>query len=218
MSSNVREFFEAFDYATFGPEFQIALGPLKFLYQQPKRYEACRTTHAFADNYVNKALEYRRNLLSTKSDSSGHTDQLRSQILQAPMAAQETTAILLSNAFFPLSRHTLVQQRLPNEIIALGDSVLDVNTLRNIKYLSNMLNECLALAETTLPLSGGYDGDSPLYVPEGTMFDTSYYVLHRLQSTRGSDGEVFDPDRWDITKPGIWEFMPFGDGPRGCAG
>ena len=73
----------------------------------------------------------------------------------------------------------------------------------------------VSLTDTTLPVGGGSDGNSPIYVPKGTMFDTSYYVLHRLHSIWGPDAETFDPDRWDRFKPGAWEFLPFGAGPRG---
>ena len=73
----------------------------------------------------------------------------------------------------------------------------------------------VSLTDTTLPVGGGPDGKSPIYVPKGTMFDTSYYVLHRLHSIWGPSAEIFDPDRWDTFKPGAWEFLPFGAGPRG---
>ena len=73
----------------------------------------------------------------------------------------------------------------------------------------------VSLTDTILPVGGGPDGNSPVYVPKGTMFDTSYYVLHRLHSIWGPSAEVFDPDRWDKFKPGAWDFLPFGAGPRG---
>ena len=50
----------------FGSGFQIALGVLKSFYRDAKWHESCKTTHGFADKYVNKALEYRQNLQSTK--------------------------------------------------------------------------------------------------------------------------------------------------------
>lgn len=73
----------------------------------------------------------------------------------------------------------------------------------------------IALKDTTLPVGGGPDGNFPIYVPKGTMFDTAFYVLHRLETIWGPTAEVFNPDRWDTFKPGVWEFMPFGAGPRG---
>ncbi len=76
----------------------------------------------------------------------------------------------------------------------------------------------VALSETTLPVGGGLDGNSPIYIPAGTVFDTSWYALHRLPSIWGPDAETFNPDRWDTFKPKAWEYVPFGSGPRGCAG
>ena len=76
----------------------------------------------------------------------------------------------------------------------------------------------VALTDTTLPVGGGPDGRSPIYVRAGTMFDTAFYVLHRLPSIWGSNALEFDPERWNHFKPGAWEYVPFGGGPRGCVG
>ncbi len=76
----------------------------------------------------------------------------------------------------------------------------------------------VALTNTTLPVGGGPAGTSPIYTPAGTLFDTCWYALQRLPSIWGPDAEVFNPDRWAIFKPKTWEYVPFGGGPRGCAG
>ena len=76
----------------------------------------------------------------------------------------------------------------------------------------------VALKDTILPVGGGPGGRSPIYVPAGTMFDTAFWVLHRLPSIWGPDAEEFKPDRWNDVKPGAWEYVPFGGGPRGCVG
>ena len=76
----------------------------------------------------------------------------------------------------------------------------------------------VALRDTTLPVGGGPNGDSPIFVPAGTVFDTAFYVLHRLPSIWGSDAGDFNLDRWDTFKPGAWEFVPFGGGMRACVG
>ena len=76
----------------------------------------------------------------------------------------------------------------------------------------------IACRDTTLPEGGGPDGKNPIYVRAGTMVDMAFFVLHRLPSIWGTDAELFKPDRWDNLKPNAWEFVPFGGGPRGCAG
>ena len=223
----------------FGSGFRIALGPLKFLFRDSKWPKACKTTHRFADYYVDKALQWRQERVpqeKVQSTSEGRKDdgqhhillhgmaeqtedriELRNQILQALMAAQETTSVLISNVFFLLAKHPNVWQRLRQEALSLEDDDIGVDTLQNLKYLRNVLNESesfnkcrlieerltwngslalrlypvfpqmnrVSLTDTILPVGGGPDGNSPIYVPKGTMFDTSYYVLHHLQSVWG---------------------------------
>jgi len=52
----------------------------------------------------------------------------------------------------------------------------------------------------------------------GTRLFANFYGLHRDKEVFGADSEEFKPDRWDDVEPTPWEFMPFGGGPRGCAG
>lgn len=60
---------------------------------------------------------------------------------------------------------------------------------------------------------------SPIYVPEGTIFSTSVYALHRDPNIWGSDATVFRPERWDNDfKPTPGAYMPFGAGARICLG
>ena len=160
-SVDAERFLKAFDYAMFGSGFRIALGPFKFLYRDPKWLESCKITHKFAEKYVDKALEYRQASQSRAKDSmpKDHTNRqqhillfamaeqtddrtgLRNQILQALMAAQETTAALISNVFFLLARHPITWQRLREEVVSLGDREPDLDLHRNMKYLRNILNE-----------------------------------------------------------------------------
>lgn len=76
----------------------------------------------------------------------------------------------------------------------------------------------IALNDTILPLGGGKNGDTPIYIARGTSLDANFYALHRNESVFGPDVENFNPDRWDNINPGPWEFMPFGSGPRACMG
>ncbi|KAL8998408.1 MAG: hypothetical protein Q9169_002536 [Polycauliona sp. 2 TL-2023] len=259
-SKDSQAFMTAFDDAMFGSGFRIALGPFKFLYRSSKWREACKTTHAFADKYVHQALEYRQSVKPKSSSGKDDNDDddeesssgskskpliyhlalqtsspltLRNEILQALMAAQGTTAALLSNVFFLLARHPVVWDKLRQEVLALGEEEPDFDRLLHMKYLQNVIKETLrlypifpqmnrvALHHTTLPRGGGPDQKSPIYIPRGTIFDTSAHVLHRQSSFWGPDAETFNPDRWNELadeKRLRWQYMPFGAGPRGCVG
>lgn len=146
-----------------GSGIQIALGPFKFLYRymDSKWLGSCKITHQFAEKYVHKALKHRQTierevsqpkmeaegtrkpyvLLFGMAEQTGDSMELRNEILQALMAAQETTAPLISNVFFLLSRHESIWQRLRKEVIALGYADLDQESLQGMNYLRNVLDE-----------------------------------------------------------------------------
>lgn len=70
-----QEFLDAFHYAQAGTGRRLQLGRLAFLYRDKKYYESIKVAHAFADYYVDKALEYRRQkLASHKTATLGDHD------------------------------------------------------------------------------------------------------------------------------------------------
>jgi len=71
------------------------------------------------------------------------------------------------------------------------------------------------LQDTVLPVGGGPDGKSPIYVRKGDIVQVTKTVLHRDKDFWGSDADKFRPERWDGMKP-FWTFVPFGGGPRRC--
>ncbi|KAL8679028.1 MAG: hypothetical protein Q9186_004656 [Xanthomendoza sp. 1 TL-2023] len=170
ISTEREDFLNAFDHCMFGSAVRIALGPLKPLYRlvDSKWLTACDTTHRFVERYVQKALQYRwshdkhgeSEMASTGQtphvllcDMAKLTDdplELRDGLLQALMAAQKTTAALISNVFFLLARHPAVWQTLREEVLLLGDSNVDQQSLQSLDYLSNILKESRVLSQTCL--------------------------------------------------------------------
>jgi cytochrome P450 monooxygenase len=69
--------------------------------------------------------------------------------------------------------------------------------------------------DTTLPLGGGKDGKSPIYVGKGDVVQVNKNVMHRDKDVWGDDAEDFRPERWFGLRP-YWNFVPFGGGPRRC--
>lgn len=61
-----QDFLDAFHYAQQGTGRRLQLGKLAFLYRDKKYYESIKVAHAFADYYVDKAVEYRRSLIAEK--------------------------------------------------------------------------------------------------------------------------------------------------------
>lgn len=78
-------------------------------------------------------------------------------------------------------------------------------------------NQRTAVIDTFIPLGGGPEGKSPVFVPKGTMVSYSVYTMHRLKRFYGEDADEFRPERWERLRPG-WEYLPFNGGPRICLG
>ncbi|KAF2687594.1 cytochrome P450 [Lentithecium fluviatile CBS 122367] len=242
-------FLDAFQAGFNGCGMRIALGPLKVLLPKGSWLKACKKVHKFADVYVDRALEYRekhkhefttqdgeaptkqRTLLYNMAQQTDNKTILRDQIIQAMMAATETTASLISTVIQMLATHPAVFANLRTEILALGTESLSFDRLTRIKYLQNIITETLrlypvfpqnnrvALRDTVLPMGGGPDGKAPIFAPAGTLFDTCFATLHRDKKIWGPDAEEFRPSRWDSHggfAPSLFEFMPFGAGLRQC--
>lgn len=69
--------------------------------------------------------------------------------------------------------------------------------------------------DTTLPLGGGPDGKSPIFVQKGDVVQVNKSVMHRDKDVWGEDADEYRPERWDNLRP-FWTFVPFGGGPRRC--
>ena len=208
--------------------------------------------HDFVDYYVDKNLAKRSELLTEKpnSDRSGRyvfidelvrqtTDriQIRSELLNILLAGRDTTASLLTNVWFILSKRPDIWRKLQADVETLGGEVPTYEQLRNLKYLKALLNESLRLhpvvpgnsreayEDTTLPLGGGPDGSAPLFIKKGSVVAWSVYTMHRRKDYYGEDAEDFKPERWlddpatgrKGLRPG-WEYLPFNGGARICLG
>lgn len=164
--------------------------------------------------------------------------KVRSELLNILLAGRDTTASFLSNVWFELSNRPDVWSRLQREIAAaLPDGDFPTfEKLKDMKYLRAVLNESLRLypvvpengrqaeVDTVLPVGGGEDGKSPVFVKKGQMVHWSLYTMHRRKDLYGEDAESFIPERWldqGEEKKGLrvgWEYLPFNGGPRICIG
>lgn len=164
--------------------------------------------------------------------------KIRSELLNILLAGRDTTASLLSNVWFELSNRPNVWSRLQREIATtLPDGDFPTfEKLKDMKYLRAVLNESLRLypvvpengrqaeVDTVLPVGGGEDGKSPVFVKKGQMVHWSLYTMHRRKDLYGEDADAFIPERWvdqDEEEKGLrvgWEYLPFNGGPRICIG
>lgn len=199
----------------------------------------------FVDTYVEKGLAKRPQLLTEKRDESQRylfidelvrqtTDkyQIRSELLNILLAGRDTTASLLSNVWWTISKRPDVYAKLREEVDALNGERPTFEQIKDMKYLKAVLNESLrihpvvplnsrqAVEDTVLPRGGGPDGRAPIFIPKGQVVTWSVYSMHRRKDYYGEDAEEFKPERWLGEKglrPG-WEYLPFNGGPRICIG
>ena len=171
--------------------------------------------------------------LNQLAKSTRDPKELRSQTLAVLMAGRDTTASLLSWTFWMLARHPTIYAKLREVTLeAFGtynEPLISFESLKNCRYLQHVINEtnrlCTILPfnlrraarDTSLPLGGGTDGKSPLYIKKGQEVQFHTGVMHNRTDIWGSDAKRFNPDRWDGRRPGF-EFIPFLAGPRMCLG
>lgn len=154
---------------------------------------------------------------------------LRDQIVNMLLAARDTTAGLLAFVFFMLARRPDVWAKLRADVLEHYCEPLTYEALMDMKYLRFVVQETLRLfppiatnsrmanKDTVLPLGGGPDGKSPLFVAKHHVVTYSTFVMHRRKEFFGDDADEFRPERWENLRPG-WEFLPFNGGPRICPG
>ena len=82
-----------------------------------------------------------------------------------------------------------------------------------------------ATKSTVLPVGGGPDALSPIFVRKGEAVSYSVYAMHRRKDLYGEDADQFRPDRWEPSSgktPDLrnigWGYLPFNGGPRICLG
>ncbi|KAL7624685.1 hypothetical protein AAE478_006255 [Parahypoxylon ruwenzoriense] len=166
-------------------------------------------------------------LRSAESD-----DVIRDHLMSIFTAGRDTTTSVLSYLFFELSRRPDVVALIRREVQDLGLSGRQLPTweqLRGMKYLNWAIKEALrlnppvatnareAVRDTVLPVGGGPDGKSPVFVAKGTIVRYLSWSLHRRPDIYGPDADDFRPERWETLRP-TYEYIPFNAGPRICVG
>ncbi|KAK4692044.1 hypothetical protein P7C71_g5080, partial [Lecanoromycetidae sp. Uapishka_2] len=244
------EFVRAFTYCQTSLEGQSDdWGILALFLPNPKLKRQYKIIHAFVDSLIEKAKQDHERYEQEKEHSNRrifihevlaqttNAAKIRAEALNILMAGRDTTASLLSNVWFELSRRPTIWNALRKEIDTLDGAIPSFEELKQLKYLRALLNESLRLhpvvpensrqaeVDTCLPVGGGPDGKSPVFIEKGKYVLWSAYAMHRRKDLFGDDAEEFKPERWlDDSQSGEkglrvgWEYLPFNGGPRICIG
>ena len=129
------------------------------------------------------------------------------------------------------SHNPHIWQDLRAEALIIGDQPLTFELLKSLKLTKAVINETLqlhlpasrisraALRDTVLPVGGGPDGRSPLFVHKGQVVEMELYTLQRNPEYWGDNADEFKPERWGEGRPlweSKWQYEPFLGGMRMC--
>lgn len=131
---------------------RMRMGPLSHLQYSKAANEAKRRVFAYVDTYIEESLARNatqgrassdKNVLTELADAISDRKLLRDQVLHILLASRDTTASLLSNLFFVLSRKPDMYQRLRQEVVnAVGNDQPTFAQLKDMTYLKWCVNEC----------------------------------------------------------------------------
>ncbi|KIV90973.1 hypothetical protein PV10_05571 [Exophiala mesophila] len=238
-TKSANQFVEAFVYLTEYIGTSVRRGGLDKFIPNQEYHRKIKIVHKFADDIIEDAIrdvdagkiseKHRYVFLYSLLNQTRDRYTLRSELLNILLAGRDTTAGLLTNTWHVLSKRPDIWAKLKAEVDTLGGQIPDYTAIKEMKYLKYVLNESLrlmpvvpgnsrdAIVDTVLPLGGGPDGKSPVFVPKGTVVSYSPWSMHRREDFYGPDALEFIPERWETLRPG-WEYLPFNGGPRICVG
>lgn len=164
-------------------------------------------------------------LLAGQEGEEGLTDtQVRDHIMTFVAAGHETTALSLVWAFYLLSQHPEVREKVQAELqTVLGKRDPVLQDMANLPYTEWVLQETMRLYPPAWTQGrhaiAAFELDG-IHFPAGTLVMFSQWVIQRLPEVWG-DPDEFRPERWDPVngqKIPQWAYFPFGGGPRICIG
>ena len=165
--------------------------------------------------------------LVSKDPESGQSmpeQRLVGNVIAFLVAGFDTTALAMTWALFLISQHPEWAQRMRNEVSRVaGDEPISQDHLRQLVVVEQVLNEALRLYPTAPLIVREIPEDTELggvHIPAGTMGLIPIYTIHRHRKL-WENPDSFDPTRFSPetgSKPGRYQFLPFGAGPRICIG
>ena len=156
------KFSELFDYSLVASTRAMRLGWLARLVPNRRLDESIAYIRAYVDKHVleakklgtqQKQQQHDGSSAATKSRkyvfldemirSGAPDDYVRDQVLSIMLAGRDTTASASSSLFYELSRRPDIVAKIRAEIAELGEPNPDWEQLKGLKYLANVIKECM---------------------------------------------------------------------------
>lgn len=138
----------------------IGMGPLA-RFARVKSQKQVEIVHRYIDKFVDRAIAFRKEyeaggggpigtdkekpkylFLQELAKQTTDRTRLRSELLNILMAGRDTTASLLGNLFFMISKSPEIMAKLQQEVDSLNGARPSYSSLRDMKYLKYCLREC----------------------------------------------------------------------------
>ena len=164
-------------------------------------------------------------LAARDEDGTELTDvQVRDETMTLLAAGHETTANVLTWAFYLLSQHEQERDKLISELRSvLGGRAPTVEDLASLPYLEMVVKETMRLYPPAWMLGRFAVGDYELegyHLPAGSVVVIPPWVFHRMPEYFAEPDrfwpERFDPEMGEKQQP--FTYFPFGAGSRMCIG
>jgi cytochrome P450 len=201
----------------------------------PRNVEYNRAFNVLNDTIYPLIAEARKNpkddllgmLLAMRDEETGEgmTDQqARDEVVTIFFAGHETTAASMAWAFYLLSQHPEVEERVRDELkTVLNGRIPAFIDLPKLSYTQRVIQEVLRLypaaylfarEAVTEDVIDGYP------IPPKTLIFITPFITHR-DARYWPDPERFDPDRFTperVSSRPRHIYYPFGEGPHVCIG
>ncbi|KAJ5555941.1 hypothetical protein N7513_003583 [Penicillium frequentans] len=208
-------FENAFDYASSDSALRLRLADLQWIWKPTKFRAACTVVKQYATHFVQLALsDMAENGEEAASKQYPFIIELykdlqdfllvRDQLVYVLIAGRDTTACLMSWAFFLLVRHPKTLAKLRSEIhqVTEGSPELTRARIKRMKYLRCVLNKTqrlypqlpmnvrVAAKTTVIPSGGGPDCKSPVLIPQGhtDMKELLRWYVHKTNGRKSENG------------------------------
>jgi cytochrome P450 len=182
-----------------------------------------------------------RQIIRDKRASGASDDSLLSRLIQAAdddglgfseedlvghislmlWGSRDAVAAALTWSLFLISMHERVQESIVSELEALlSGHPPSVQQLAQLPMTEHALKESLRLLPPFPMLDRVAAADTEVAgyeVPQGTEFIMSIFHTHRMPKYY-EEPSAYRPERWQKINPELFQFMPFGGGPRMCPG
>lgn len=224
------------------------LGRFRWLYEPKKFQEHCKVIHAYADKYVQAAIDRKQQrnkegeaaekgkfvLLDEQVEVTDDRAQLRNESLNVLGAARTSTASLISWVFYFLARHPSTFEKLRKAILADFGTFetpdkITFDSLKRCQFLHHCIDETFRISPVIPVHIRAAVRDTTLPKGGGPKGEDPIFVPKGMEVRQAFYPLCMRKDIWGedtaTFRPERFEnrklsseWIPFGTGPRACLG